>query len=493
MKTKKLLLWTVAAMLALPLHSITFYVRSVGGIDINDGLSTANPFLTFSKALSVAISGDTINLEGTFSVFNQTMNKSLTIQGTSKDLAIFDGTAGNATTKPFTGTGTVTPGTIYTFENVTFQNYNNSVFTPGPSYSIVVKNAIFKDNSSTSNGGAIAAGQTNLVQVEDSYFYNNSSTNSGGAISVSSGAVNSTIIINRCLFDGNMSNNGGGSAISYAAGAISGTATAILSITNSTFTGNRINYNATGSNMGAININASNTGVDAKLINNTIAYNTTGSTGAGLTAGLYVRGMTNLVTLINNIIYSNLDSQTTPASTSILNNTGILLKESRNNITDMSATAYDWATKTTSGSSSGNISDVTNDQLKLAPALSDNSGKTNTLLIESGSVAINAGYATGAPLIDQRNVTRIGTPDIGAYETSTPSAINTLKESLNLFLVEKNNIVSKVDGTIQLISISGTTLKNIQVKSGDLISLPKGAYLVRLFSDKGNYVQKVIL
>ncbi|MDP2334870.1 MAG: T9SS type A sorting domain-containing protein, partial [Bacteroidota bacterium] len=43
---------------------------------------------------------------------------------------------------------------------------------------------------------------------------------------------------------------------------------------------------------------------------------------------------------------------------------------------------------------------------------------TNTLSLGAGSVAIDAGYTTGAPTVDQRNIARTGIPDVGAYELS---------------------------------------------------------------------------
>ncbi len=59
------------------------------------------------------------------------------------------------------------------------------------------------------------------------------------------------------------------------------------------------------------------------------------------------------------------------------------------------------------------------DQINTNPLLGPlqyNGGTTKTYALLSGSPAINAGTATGAPATDQRGVNRLGTTDIGAYE-----------------------------------------------------------------------------
>lgn len=50
-----------------------YYVRSSGGSDSNDGLSYEAAFLTLSHAISVAVSGDTVYLEGSFDEYQETL------------------------------------------------------------------------------------------------------------------------------------------------------------------------------------------------------------------------------------------------------------------------------------------------------------------------------------------------------------------------------------------------------------------------------------
>jgi hypothetical protein len=73
---------------------------------------------------------------------------------------------------------------------------------------------------------------------------------------------------------------------------------------------------------------------------------------------------------------------------------------------------------------SDNISSVTEEQLGLATSLTENGGETKTLSINATSVAINAGYVSGAPGVDQRNIARVGIPDVGAYENTTTTVGN---------------------------------------------------------------------
>jgi hypothetical protein len=57
----------------------------------------------------------------------------------------------------------------------------------------------------------------------------------------------------------------------------------------------------------------------------------------------------------------------------------------------------------------------------LAP-LADNGGPTQTMALLPGSPALNAGVATGAPVVDQRGAARDGAPDLGAFEAAGPLA-----------------------------------------------------------------------
>lgn len=60
-----LLFWTTVAVAA----PVTWYVNVATGSDTNDGTSSGTPFKFITKAMSVALSGDTINVApGTYFV-----------------------------------------------------------------------------------------------------------------------------------------------------------------------------------------------------------------------------------------------------------------------------------------------------------------------------------------------------------------------------------------------------------------------------------------
>src|SRR5262249_26232771 len=109
-------------------------------------------------------------------------------------------------------------------------------------------------------------------------------------------------------------------------------------------------------------------------------------------------------------------------------------------------------TGTTHGTGAGNATAGTNNLIrrqsafagsfstadpKLALLLQKNGGLTETLMLLGGSPAIAAGAKTGAPMTDQRGVTRdpfnVGTVDIGAYEiqpTVATMTVNTAADTI---------------------------------------------------------------
>src|SRR5262249_7202074 len=79
-------------------------------------------------------------------------------------------------------------------------------------------------------------------------------------------------------------------------------------------------------------------------------------------------------------------------------------------------------TSTTAGSGnlirgqSGFAGGIVSTANPLLGPLQYNGGPTQTLALSTGSPAINAGAAAGAPGLDQRGYSRSGTVDIGAFE-----------------------------------------------------------------------------
>jgi predicted outer membrane repeat protein len=407
----------------------TYYVRSTGGNDSNNGTSELTAFQTLNKMFSgtpALVDGDIINISGTFDYYvSRTILKNITIQGTDKSTSIIRGLAGT-TMNCFnigSSSGPVTPTVV--IENVTFQDFDywhtsqaksgGAINVIGAS-SLTCRKVVFKNNQAAYYGGAVNfTGGTGVF--EDCYFLNNrakqrtgAANAHGGAIAVSTAAaVNISLTIDRCLFEGNTAENTGPAMRFVTAG----TGTATLLVQNSTFTGNIVKLPSAATNSGALTLSISSTGTnDVKLVHNTIAYNS--SEVSGSTAnGLFIGGVTDNVLVINNIIYSNTSPDN--SDNSISTASGVKMKESRNNITSQ---AFKFVAKTTNAEtmSSGNISSVSVSDIGLAKELALNGGETKTLAIEEKSIAVNGGFSKDAPKVDQRGLKRNALPDVGAFE-----------------------------------------------------------------------------
>ncbi|MBI4748117.1 MAG: right-handed parallel beta-helix repeat-containing protein [Acidobacteria bacterium] len=154
--------------------------------------------------------------------------------------------------------------------------------------------------------------------------------------------------------------------------------------------------NVTISNCGTIGLESSSgVTVSTTLVNCTIANNASVGYSANLRAG-----ETHSLTLKNTIIANNLNPQIRFISNGGTSN---LTSQGFNLLSDNSL-------------SPSVASDLLNTNPILA-ALASNGGTTQTRALLPGSPAINAGTATGAPTTDQRGISRVGTTDIGAFES----------------------------------------------------------------------------
>jgi predicted outer membrane repeat protein len=300
------------------------------------------------------------------------------------------------------------------------------------------------------------------------------------------------VTIDRCTFESNTSENGG-SALHCRIEAAPNAYNKIL-VQNSTFVDNTNKNGGLHTNQtageAAIHVEQAAVGArsgEMKFINNTIAYNKTEKT-SGI--GGFLNQQSPIVTVINNISYSNYNAA--PVNYSF--RSMALLVESRNNIVDGVVAGHGLNNATVF---SGNIEGITGGGLKLAARenLADNGGATKTLSIDAESAAIDAGYATGVPTVDQRGAARVGTPDIGAYERlGIFSSVHPLDQKpASMFIVSSGGLIPTVDCTLRIYTFNGSEIKNKSTKSGQMINLPAGAYIVRAITKDGSSVQKVIL
>jgi hypothetical protein len=505
MRTIKITLLGLFILAIFPAFSATYYVRSASGLDSNDGLTVNTAFLTLTKVFSgtpALADGDIINISGTFDYFvSKSILKNITIQGTDKSTSIIRGSAGTSKNCFIIGssTGPVTPTVV--IENVTFQDFdywsntvsnNGGVINVIGASSLTCRKVVFNNNQAYGGGAVNFTAGTGVF--EDCYFLNNrakqrtgAANAHGGAIAVSTAAaVNISLTIDRCLFEGNTAENTGPAMRFVTAG----TGTATLLVQNSTFTGNIVKLPSAATTSGAVTLSNATTGTsDVKLVNNTIAYNTS-EIATSIANGLYVGGLTDKVVAINNIIYSNTRPDNSDYSiTTALN---IKLKESRNNITSQ---AFDFAANTTTGASFDNVSSVSANDLGLAATLANNGGETKTLLLNGTSIAVNAGYSTGAPAVDQRNITRIGRPDVGAFETNVTTVGPNLSMNIIKYVQVGDRRFFRNTSDFENVSVYNSTGKQLLSKklNGDTFEYiaKQGFYLFRFDGSKGSEIIKL--
>lgn len=495
---KKIALFIFVALSYMSVNATTYFVRSASGADTNDGLSVGTAFQTLDKVFSLTLAnGDIIDISGTFDYYvAKTLTKSITIQGTNKASAIIQGLTGSK--KRCFGIGDATNFPTVTIENVTFQNFDyfdDAVSTIGgvlnvtAGSSLICRNVNFLNNQAYSGGAIANAGSATF---EDCYFYGNKTirrtgaTNADGAvINVSTTSGDVSLVVKRCLFEANSTQNIA-SAVRFKS---TSTGAVNLLIENSTFFGNVVKSPSTSTTAGCLLVDVTSDNSTVKVINNTIAFNTSEVNNTAARAGISIAGSDNKLVLINNILYSN----TNAANTNISISTSFKMKESRNNITNQT---YDFAVNTMADMAFNNTGSVTEEQLGLATILADNGGATKTLVINAPSVAVNGGYATGAPTVDQRNITRVGNPDVGAYENTTTTVGKniTLKRIIYTQTANKTTFTNTADfNRVTVYNSVGEQISanSLSGNSYELI-LSRGIHFIRFDGAVGNEVVKLV-
>ena len=220
--------------------STTLYVDDSGDDDNNTGLTSGSPYATLSKAISTAAGGIGVTIHigaGSYSEHTLNLNKSnITIQGAGST-TIFANTTSNKHMMTITASNsTISKMTIkdYGFTSGTSNAYGGGAIrvgaTPGNSSTsttlsgIVFEDILFKDNTTNSTSG------------------------DGGAIEFtahSSGSTTTTATIKGCTFDGNRAGTNGSSTAGHNGAAIMGKEGARITINNSLFFDNKVDYAGT--------------------------------------------------------------------------------------------------------------------------------------------------------------------------------------------------------------------------------------------------------
>jgi hypothetical protein len=230
---------------------------------------------------------------------------------------------------------------------------------------------IINGNDGDSSGGGIKSGGT--LTLNNTTFANNYSGpgfNGGGAI-----YNDGMLTVNNSTFSGN-------TAAGSAGGIYNDFGT--LTVSNSTFSGNSVGGSSSGggiANMGTLTVD-----------NSTFSGNSAGNSGGGIVSW----GGT--VTVRNTILANNGSKDCSGTIATALNN-----------LIQTTATACGLTDGT-----NGNKIGVD----PLLSALADNGGRTQTMAISSSSSpAVNSGDSGTCLATDQRGNARVGTCDIGAYES----------------------------------------------------------------------------
>jgi CSLREA domain-containing protein len=302
------------------------------------------------------------------------------------------------------GGGITSLGTL-TITNSTFSN-NKAGGSGGGLYaanSLTIVNSTFSGNSAGDDGGGVFAGGS-TTNISNSTFINNTQTISvpasknGGAIYAT---VGTTTVTDSTFSLNSTASNGGGIFVGL---------NATVNVINSTFYGNSATYSG-----GAV---ANTNGATLSISNSTLSGNTDG-TGLGTVS----QSGSGTVTINNSILAGSGAGGNCAGTITFGANSGY-------NISDDSTCNFGTGNL---GASGQTIGDNVNPDLSSA-GLANNGGPTDTIALQSISPAIDA-IPTGnpnCPGADQRGAPRPAfgetACDIGAYEFSTASNVDTLND-----------------------------------------------------------------
>lgn len=500
------------------------YANSATGNDSSGDGTSGNPFQTFHKAYTTAISGDTIDLTGTFtwsdagetgdtSPAGYTLAKNLTIQGQSRATIIqASSTRSTANRSLFFVNANVTVA----FRDLTLRYGNPTSGTHGgaltlygqycgnyPCSSITGTASLTRvdvtENNSTSGAGAVVQNEASTLTVVDSNITNNVCSCSWGSGAIAGTAQSEYLSVTNSTISGNSATGGSNNA-----GAISTQRFAQILIQNSTISGNSTSGSGGSSRhyypQRAIYTNAT----------------VVGNTATGAAGGIWFNSLWSgyALWLKNTILADNMGASTpndfypdtsSSYSTSEANAVYSVIEHS--------------VSKTFSGTGmiTGNQSLL---GLDSGLALNGSTKGTKTFSISASSVAVDAGNASAhgpsysqvtPPTTDQRGTSRAGAPDIGAYEygTNAPPSLSssiptdnatgisvgtglTLNFSAPVSAVSgkdivikkssDNSVVDTVEVTSQRVSISNSTVTmqisgNLDYSTSYYVLIDSGAFV----------------
>ncbi|MGB0429523.1 MAG: Ig-like domain-containing protein, partial [Bacteroidia bacterium] len=407
---------------------------------------------TLRQALADACDGDEITFSGVSTVTltsgQLSAAKGVTIDGGSG--VTIQRNLGSSHFRIFDVTGS----DDVTFKYLTVKNGKTTGSDDGAGIhaatDIIVQNCVFENDSATDDGGAIYMEPATDLTLSNSAFRSNMARWGAGVY------VRGTATISNCEFSNNIASEDAG-------GVRSGTNATTTTITNCTFYGNTATKDggAVGVNTGAVS-----------MINCTVSGNTS-TTGIG--GGLQNDGSGASLTIKNCVIDDNINSGGKPDLGGTITSAGYNL------IGNRGSQAFTTTTGDLLGTSSAQL------DAKLGSLTTNGSATLKTLALGTGSPAINAGTATGAPSTDQIGQSRVGLTDMGAYESQMPVVLSVSSTNADGTYVIGDDIdititfdaAVTVTGTPQLQLETGTTDALVDYSSGSGTSTLTFTYTVQ--------------
>jgi predicted outer membrane repeat protein len=286
------------------------------------------------------------------------------------------------------------------------RGFGGAIYTDRANNSMMIKNSIFEGNIAKGAGGAVHlfADPEDVLIIEGSVFQNNQAIGLQGGESGKGGGIShirdgissqgSFTLSNSTIANNTGYDQGGGLWVNNTKS----------TITNSTFSGNRI-IGTEGKNSGG----AINTYSQLDVINTTIANNYAGWVGGGIVAS------DNAAVTVKNTIFSNNTADNGTNKWGIQQHTNRQLVDKGGNI--------QFPAKLTNNGNDYNATATIRIIDPLLSPLQDNGGGFLTHALLPGSPAINAGVTLDAPLTDQRGFLRDGQIDIGAFEVGATQVL----------------------------------------------------------------------
>jgi predicted outer membrane repeat protein len=396
-------------MLSSPALAGTWYVNGVNGDDGNNCKTPTTACATIGHAISLAASGDTVQIAAATYQENLSIPFNLTLNGAKAATTIIDGT-----------------------------NTAN-VFTVGAGISLTLSNLTIKNGVGYSGGGGVDNSGT--LTVSKSNFYVNTAL-SGGAI-----FNTGTAIISNTNFSGNSPYFFGHSA---SCGAIDNRST--MTITASTFFNNYANNNFTSGgaicNGGTLTVTASTFNTNSSQGNNggyggaifnyagtLTVTNSTFSQNAATTSGGAIYSQGGTVQISNSTFGNNPENiggggALSNAGSSVLIQNSIIANSANGGNCSGAITSDGYNISSDGTCIFTGPGDLNNKNPKLG-VLHSNGGPTQTMALPKGSPALDAGNPAGCRdfsgnllKTDQRGMPRPGKGettgcDMGAYESQT--------------------------------------------------------------------------